>query len=46
VAVPYTPGWDPVFVSARIKYAGELLGGTQFRYGVAYTKATKKTYNF
>jgi hypothetical protein len=45
VAVPYTPGWDPVFVTARIRHVEELPSGTQFRYGVAYAKATKKTYN-
>lgn len=42
VAVPYDPGWGPVFVLACIRHAEELPGGTQFRYGVAYTKAAKK----
>jgi len=41
VAVPYSPGWDPMFAPARIKHVEELPGGTQFRYGVAYTKAAK-----
>jgi len=40
--VPYDPGWGPVFVLACIRHAEELPGGTQFRYGVAYTKAAKK----
>jgi hypothetical protein len=42
VAVPYNPGWDPVFVRACIRHAEELPGGMQFRYGVAYAKAAKK----
>jgi hypothetical protein len=46
VAVPYTPGWDPVFVPARITHVGEVPGGTQFRYGVAYTKTAKNKPEF
>jgi hypothetical protein len=42
VAVPYSPGWDAVFVSAHIKHVEELPGGTLFRYGAAYTKPAKR----
>jgi len=42
-AVPYTPGWDAIFVSARIKHVEGLPGGALFRYGAAYTKPPKST---
>jgi hypothetical protein len=41
VAVPYSPGWDAIFVSACIKHVEDLPGGTLFRYGAAYTKPPK-----
>ncbi|HME11865.1 MAG TPA: PilZ domain-containing protein [Candidatus Acidoferrum sp.] len=41
VAVPYTPGWDALFVPACIKHVEELPGGTLFRYGAAYTTPPK-----
>ena len=40
-AVPYSPGWDPVFVPARVRHVAELPGGTLFRYGAAYSKPAK-----
>jgi hypothetical protein len=44
-AVPYTPGWDAIFVSARIKHIEGLPGGTLFRYGAAYTLPPKSPRN-
>ncbi len=40
-AVPYSPGWDPVFVSACIRHVEKLDGPTLFRYGAAYSKPPK-----
>ena len=43
VAVPYSPGWDAIFVPACIKHIEELPGGTLFRYGAAYTTPPKNS---
>jgi hypothetical protein len=42
VAVPYSPGWEALFVPACIKHIEPLPGGKIFRYGAAYTDPPKK----
>lgn len=39
VAVPYSPGQTPIFVSASIKHGEKLSGRNFYRYGAAYVKA-------
>jgi hypothetical protein len=39
VAVPYSPGQTPIFVSASIKHAEKLPGSNFYCYGAAYAKA-------
>jgi hypothetical protein len=45
VALPYSPGWDAMFVPARIKHIEKLPGGALFRYGAAYTSPPKSRRN-
>jgi hypothetical protein len=40
-AVPYSLGWDVVFVCGCIRHVEKLVGATLYRYGVAYTKPPK-----
>jgi hypothetical protein len=41
VAVPYSPGFEAIFVPACIRHVEELPGGMLFRYGAAYTRPPK-----
>ena len=43
VAVPYSPGFEAIFVPACIKHIEDLPGGTLFRYGAAYTTLPKNS---
>lgn len=36
VAAPYSPGWQAIFVLARIRHFEPLPSGTLFRYGAVY----------
>jgi hypothetical protein len=42
VAVPYSPGWDAIYVPACIKHIDSLPGGALFRYGAAYITPPKR----
>jgi hypothetical protein len=41
-AVPYSPGWAPIFVTGEIRHV-EALPGNLFKYGVAYLKSSLHT---
>jgi hypothetical protein len=40
VAAPYSPGWQAIFILARIKHFEPLPSGTLFRYGAVYVPKT------
>ena len=42
VALPYTPGQEPIFVPARIGNVRKLQDGKSYRYGAAYMRSPKK----